>query len=211
MNKINLFKLAIFILVTFIPNYLIADDYDPYPDNEKTIEFAINGGYSIITHEKSFFWDNGFNFGLGFNFYVTQEYVIGLTANYIAYIPRPEQEQIERDYEYEIYPLILNFQKKLGNMNDLEVYGGIGVSYIYGEYQVDEFIFSTNTQRVRLRNQYASHGFGIIPNFRVRSPFGQDFAVDFQAEYNMIFMESRNNAVLSLDHINAKLALVYIF
>ena len=211
MKIIIIVSLIISINFLTIPNRLLADDSDSYPDNNKSLEFAVNGGYSIITHEKSIFWDNGFNFGLGFNYYFTQEYLIGITANYIAYYPRPELEQIEREYEYEIYPLILNFQKKLGVMNELEIYAGIGLSYIYGEYQIDEYLYSTNTQRRRIRYQYASHGFGIIPNFRIRSPFGKDFAVDFQAEYNMIFMESRNNAELSLDHINAKIALVYIF
>ncbi|MER3330316.1 MAG: hypothetical protein RIF34_12105, partial [Candidatus Kapaibacterium sp.] len=102
MKNNRLVILATLLLLLVGSNRLLADDYDPYPDNNKTLEFTVNGGYSIITHEKAFFWDNGFNFGLGSNFYVTQEYVIGLTANYIAYIPRPEQEQIERDYEYEI-------------------------------------------------------------------------------------------------------------
>ena len=211
MKNIAYSSLVALLLLLVSPLRSLADDYDPYPDNNRTLEFAVNGGYSIITHEKSLFWDNGFNFGLGFNYYFTQEYLIGITANYIAYYPRPELVQIEREYEYEIYPLIFNFQKKLGDINELEIFAGIGLSYIYGEYQIDDYLYSTNTQRRRIRYQYASHGFGIIPNAKVRSPFGQDFAVDFQVEYNMIFMESVNNAELSLDHINAKLALVYIF
>ncbi len=96
-------------------------------------------------------------------------------------------------------------------MNELEIYAGIGVAYIYGEYIVDDIQYTTNQRRYRLRNKYATNGFGIIPNIKARSPFGQNFAVDISLDYNIIFMESRDGAQLSLDHINAKLALVYIF
>ena len=211
MKNIALLSLVNLLLLLVGSNRLLADDYDPYPDNNKTLEFAVNGGYSVITHEKSSFWDNGYNFGLGFNYNLTEEYVIGVTANYIAYYPRPEIPQLNREYRYDIYPLIINFQKKLGVMNDLEVYAGIGAAYIYGEYIVDDIQYLTNQQRVRLRYKYATNGFGVIPNIKVRSPFGQNFAVDISLDYNLIFMESRYDAQLSLDHINAKLALVYSF
>lgn len=211
MKNLKLLTLVNLFLLLVSSNRLLSDDYDPYPDNNRTLEFAVNGGYSIITHEKSIFWDNGFNFGLGFNYNLSEDYLIGLSANYLAYYPRPEISQIDREYRYDIYPLILNFQNKLGEMNELEIYAGIGLAYIYGEYIVDDIQYTTSQLRYRLRNKYATNGFGIIPNIKARSPFGQSLAVDISLDYNIIFMESRNGAVLSLDHINAKLALVYIF
>lgn len=198
------------LLPFLMSNRSLADDYDPFPDNNKTLELTINGGYSIITGEKSVFWDNGYNLGVGFNFYFTQDYLVGVTAGYTAYYPRPEINQIDREYRYELYPLTFNFQSKLGVINDLELYGGLGLAYIYGEYKIDEFQYLTNSQKIRIRYLYATNGFGIVPNLKLRSPFGQNFAVDFSVEYNLIYMKSRNNAQLSLDHLNAKLALVYI-
>ncbi len=211
MKNIHLIKLATLLLLLVGSNRLLADDYDPYPDDNKTLEFAVNAGYSIITHEKSYFWDNGYNLGLGFNYYINEDYQIGLTANYIGYFPRPEQVKIDIDYRYDIYPLILNFQNKFGEINELEVYGGIGVAYIYGEYIIDNIQFTNNQQRLGIRTKYYSSGFGLIPNIKARSPFGQSLAVDISLDYNMIFMDSPEKTDLSLDHINVKLALVYIF
>lgn len=187
------------------------DDYNPFAENKKTLEISINGGYSIITHEKSIFWDNGLTFGLGVNYYITDDFLFGVSAGQTAYRPRPEITQIEREYIYEIYPLIFNFQNKFGKVNELEIYGGIGLAYIYGEYTVDNFQYFENGQRLRIRYLYASNGFGVIPNVKVRTPFGDNFKVDVSVDYSLLFMESRNGAELSLDHINAKLALVYIF
>lgn len=200
------------ILFIIINLELISDnDYNPFDENKKSIEISINGGYSIITHEKSIFWDNGFNFGLGVNYYLTDDLLFGVSAGQTAFRPRPEISQIDREYIYEIYPLIFNLQHRFGKINDLEIFGGFGLAYIYGEYTVDNFQYFENGQRLRIRYVYASNGLGIIPNVKVRSPFGADFAVDFSVDYSLLFMESRNNAVLSLDHINAKIALVYGF
>lgn len=204
--------LTTLILFIFMSLELLSeDDYNPFAENKKTLEFSINGGYSIITHEKCIFWDNGFNFGLGVNYFLTDDLIFGVSAGQTAYRPRPEIIQIDREYIYEIYPLIFNLQKRFGNINDLEIFGGFGLAYIYGEYTVDNFQYFENGQRLRIRYVYASNGLGIIPNVKVRSPFGDDFAVDFSVDYSLLFMESRNNAVLSLDHINAKIALVYGF
>ncbi len=205
------FLLFALLLPFLILNRSLADDYDPYPDISKSFEVNLNAGYSIITSEKSNFWDNGYNFGVGFNIYFSQELLLGVSAGYTAYYPRPEIPQIDREYRYEIYPLLFNLQYLFGNINDLELYGGIGASYIYGEYKVDDLQYLNNSQRIRIRYLYATNGFGLVPNIKIRSPFGNNLAVDFQIEYNMIFMQSRNNAQLSLDHINGKLVFVYLF
>ena len=215
-NKVHMIRLT---KISILPIFFILmsleliseSDYNPFEDNRKTFEISINGGYSIITHEKSIFWDDGLTFGLGINYYFTNDFLIGVSAGQTAYRPRPEISQIDREYIYEIYPLNFNFQYKFGKINQLEIFGGIGLAYVYGEYTVDNFQYFDNGQRLRIRYVYASNGLGVIPNVKVRSPFGDDFAVDFSVDYSLLFMESRNNAVLSLDHINAKIALVYVF
>lgn len=211
MKKITLLCLANLLLLLVNSNRLLADDYEPFGDNKQGLEVAINGGYSIITHEKSIFWDNGLNFGLGFNYNFTQDFSFGVSAGYTAYRPNESINQIDREYRYEIYPLMLNFQNRLGKINELEIYAGIGLAYVYGEYIIDEFQYLTEQRRIRIRYKYATNGFGIVPNVKLRSPFGDDFAVDFSVDYTKLFMESRNSAELSLDHINAKIALVYRF
>ena len=211
MKKITLLSLVNLLLLLVGSNRLTADDYEPFAEKNKPVEISINAGYSIITHEKSIFWDNGLSYGLGFNFNFTDDMFLGLSAGYTEYRPNEGINQIDREYRYDIYPLMLNFQNRLGEINEMEIFAGIGVAYVYGEYIIDEFQYLTDQRRIRIRYKYASNGLGIVPNAKVRSPFGDNFAVDVSLDYTMLFMESRNSAELSLDHINARIALVYIF
>lgn len=211
MKKITLLTLANLLLLLVGSNRLLADDYEPFADKRKPIEISINAGYSIITHEKSIFWDNGLTYGLGVNYNFTDDFSFGVSAGYTDLRPNEGINQIDREYRYDIYPLMFNFQNRLGKINELEIYAGIGLAYVYGEYLIDEFQYLIDQRRTRIRYTYATNGFGIVPNVKVRSPFGEDFAVDISLDYTMLFMESRNSAELSLDHINAKIALVYRF
>lgn len=194
-----------------IPSMADDYDYDPYYENDNSFEVFANVGYSIITHEKSIFWDNGYNVGFGGNVYLQNNLLLGISAGYTAYYPNVGINQIDREYRYEIYPLIFHAEYKLGSINDLGIYGGLGLAYIYGEYKIDDIQYLNSGQKLRIRYLYATNGFGIIPNLKVRSPFGDNLAVEASIDYSLIFMQSRNNAELSLDHINIKLAAVYIF
>jgi hypothetical protein len=211
MKNIALLSLANLLLLLVGSNRLLADDYEPFADKQKPVEISINAGYSIITHEKSIFWDNGLTYGLGLNYNFTKDMSLGLSAGFTEYRPNESINQIDREYRYEIYPLMLNFQNRLGIINEMEIFAGIGLAYVYGEYIIDEFQYLTEQRRIRIRYKYATNGFGIVPNAKVRSPFGDNLALDVSLDYTMLFMESRNSAELSLDHINAKIALVYRF
>mgnify|MGYP000029412571 CR=1 FL=1 len=63
-------------------------------------------------------------------------------------------------------------------MNEVSFYLGGGLSYIYGEYIVDDLLFETNGRRTSLRRVFATNGFGIAPALTVRSPFGDALAID---------------------------------
>jgi len=205
-------KILLILIISplfFLSTY--ADDYNPYADNINHFEVSINAGYSIITHEKSIFWANSLNYGLTIGYNIDDENTVELSANHTEIRPHEENRDIERHYRYRIYPLSLNFYRKIGNMDEVSFFLGGGLSYIYGEYIVDDLLFETNGRRTTLRRVYASNGFGIAPALKVRSPFGDALAIDVLVNYNLIFMESRNSAELSLDHVNAKLGLTYMF
>jgi hypothetical protein len=104
----HLFITVITAILIIIPKWSYADDYDPYYSEAKSFEVFANVGYSIITHEKSIFWDNGYNVGLGANLYLENNLLLGVSAGYTAYYPNPEINQINREFRYEIYPLIFN-------------------------------------------------------------------------------------------------------
>ncbi len=206
--------LKLTLISIFIPFLIIstnADDYNPYADNISHFEVGINAGYSIITHEKSIFWANSLNYGLTIGYNIDDKNTIELNASHTEIRPHEDSREINRHYRYRIYPLSLNYYRKIGNMDEVSFFLGGGLSYIYGEYIVDDLLFETNGRRTSLRRVYASNGFGIAPALKVRSPFGDALAIDVLVNYNLIFMESRNSAVLSLDHVNAKLGLTYMF
>lgn len=201
--------ITIFSLLIAIP--LFAEDYNPYSDNINHFEVGINAGYSIITHEKSIFWDNALNYGLILAYNIDDLNTLELNANFAEIIPLDGNTDIERHYRYRIYPLSFNYYRNIGEVNNVKFFFGGGLSYIYGEYIVDDFLYENNRRSTALRRVYSTNGFGISPAMKVRSPFGDALAIDVLVNYNLIFMESRNSAELSLDHINAKLGLTYMF
>jgi hypothetical protein len=190
---------------------LFAKDYNPYSDNMNHFEVGINAGYSIITHEKSIFWDNALNYGLILAYNIDNKNSLELNANFAEIIPLDGNTDIERHYRYRIYPLTFNYYRNIGEVNNVKFFFGGGLSYIYGEYIVDDFLYENNRRSTALRRVFSTNGFGIAPALKVRSPFGDALAIDVLVNYNLIFMESRNSAELSLDHINAKLGLTYMF
>jgi hypothetical protein len=201
--------ITIISLLIAIP--LFAEDYNPYSDNINHFEVGINAGYSIITHEKSIFWDNALNYGLILAYNIDNKNSLELNANFAEIIPLDGNTDIERHYRYRIYPLTFNYYRNIGEVNNVKFLFGGGLSYIYGEYIVDDFLYENNRRSTALRRVYSTNGFGISPAMKVRSPFGDALAIDVLVNYNLIFMESRNSAELSLDHINAKLGLTYMF
>ncbi|MFN3194613.1 MAG: outer membrane beta-barrel protein [Chlorobiota bacterium] len=201
--------ITIFSLLIAIP--LFAEDYNPYSDNINHFEVGINAGYSIITHEKSIFWDNALNYGLILAYNIDNKNSLELNANFAEIIPLDGNTDIERHYRYRIYPLTFNYYRNIGEVNNVKFFFGGGLSYIYGEYIVDDFLYENNRRNTALRRVFSTNGFGIAPALKVRSPFGDALAIDVLVNYNLIFMESRNSAELSLDHVNAKLGLTYMF
>jgi hypothetical protein len=201
--------ITIISLLIAIP--LFAKDYNPYSDNMNHFEVGINAGYSIITHEKSIFWDNALNYGLILAYNIDNKNSLELNANFAEIIPLDGNTDIERHYRYRIYPLTFNYYRNIGEVNNVKFFFGGGLSYIYGEYIVDDFLYENNRRSTALRRVFSTNGFGIAPALKVRSPFGDALAIDVLVNYNLIFMESRNSAELSLDHINAKLGLTYMF
>ena len=201
--------ITIISLLIAIP--LFAEDYNPYSDNINHFEVGINAGYSIITHEKSIFWDNALNYGLILAYNIDKKNSLELNANFAEIIPLDGNTDIERHYRYRIYPLTFNYYRNIGEVNNVKFFFGGGLSYIYGEYIVDDFLYENNRRSTALRRVFSTNGFGIAPALKVRSPFGDALAIDVLVNYNLIFMESRNSAELSLDHINAKLGLTYMF
>jgi hypothetical protein len=188
-----------------------SEDYNPYEDNINHFEIGVNAGYSIITHEKSIFWDNSLNYGAVIAYNIDDKNTIELNANYTEILPLDGNTDIERHYRYRIYPLTFNYYRNVGEVNNVNFYFGGGLSYIYGEYIVDDFLYENNRRSTALRRIYLTNGFGIVPSIKIRSPFGNSLAIDVLINYNLIFMESRNSAELSLDHFNAKLGLTYMF
>lgn len=201
--------ITIISLLIAIP--LFAEDYNPYSDNINHFEVGINAGYSIITHEKSIFWDNALNYGLILAYNIDNKNSLELNANFAEIIPLDGNTDIERHYRYRIYPLTFNYYRNIGEVNNVKFFFGGGLSYIYGEYIVDDFLYENNRRSTALRRVFSTNGFGIAPALKVRSPFGDALAIDVLVNYNLIFMESRNSAELSLDHVNAKLGLTYMF
>ena len=203
------------LLFIFVSANLIADDYeydyDYHEDtaNESIFEFGAIAGLSF-TQTKTDFWDDGFTLGASLRYNVNDDVLTGLNATYTIWTPI--QEFVSERYEYEIYPLTFDFLYRLFPFKDYSVYGGLGLSYIYGEYQIDNIEdLGGGRTRLLLRRQWASHGWGFNPQILIRVPFGGNFKSDLNVFYRYIYMEDRNGAELSIDHLNVNLTFHYIF
>ena len=195
----------------FITNSIKAYEYNPFEEKINHFEIGVNAGYSIITHEKSIFWANSLNYGFSLGYNIDNKNTLEISANYSEIRPHVDNREINRNYRYRIYPLSLNYFRNIGYIDEVIFYLGAGASYIYGEYIIDDFEFENNGRRTVIRRRFSTNGFSLAPSLKVRSPFGDALAIDVLVNYNLLFMESRNSAELSLDHINIKLGLTLMF
>lgn len=195
-------KKLVYILIFLTALNLFAGyDYYDEDENEKTFELGGFYGLSFIQGDKSTYWDSGFNLGLGSRYNINENILISLDIGYAIWYP--VNQDVDREYNYEIFPLTFSGHYKLGNFNEYKIYGGLGVSYVSGNLQVDQSVDSESSDSYRIiEYNYGTNGYAITPSLLVRVPFGDHVFLDVLAMYRYLEMESRNSINLSLDHLN---------